>query len=103
MAMAASRISVSNPPDSSKEDNSGKPDEDEVHARIMAKLDELENEEIEDGSPSGSDEDAEDSFQSNVDDDKNEASEIADLSMQFSVKDHMPLIADVVLRRERKK
>ncbi|XP_008813686.1 RNA polymerase II subunit 5-mediating protein homolog isoform X2 [Phoenix dactylifera] len=76
----------SNPLDSSKEDNSGKPDEDEVHARIMAKLDELEKEEIEDGSASGSDEDAEDSFQSNVNDDKNEASKIADLSMQFSTK-----------------
>ncbi|XP_010923721.1 uncharacterized protein [Elaeis guineensis] len=81
-----SGISVSNPPDASKEDNLGKPDEDEVHARIMAKLDELEKEEIEDGSASGSDEDAEDSFQSNVDDDKNEASEIANLSMQFSGK-----------------
>lgn len=69
-------ISVSYPPDSSKEDNLGKPDEDEEHARIMAKLDELEKEEIEEGSTSGSDEDDEDSFLSNVNDDKNEASEV---------------------------
>lgn len=78
--VSESGIPVSNPPNLSEADNSGKPDEDEVHARIMAKLDQLEKEEIEAGSASGSDEDddIEAGFQSNVNDDKIETSESKD-------------------------